>query len=86
MTLTTRPNSTVVPAQAVETGQEGQYVYVVKSDMTAEVRPVTVGATIGQETIIVKGVEPGETVVTDGQLRLLPGAKVEFKKQEAAAL
>jgi multidrug efflux system membrane fusion protein len=86
MRLTTRPNSTVVPTQAVETGQEGQYVYVVKKDMTAEVRPVTVGATVGQETIIVKGVQPGETVVTDGQLRLLPGAKVEFKKQEAALL
>jgi multidrug efflux system membrane fusion protein len=86
MTLTTRPNATVVPTQAVETGQEGQYVYVVKKDMTAEVRPVTVGATVGQETIIVKGVQPGETVVTDGQLRLLPGAKVEFKKQEAASL
>ena len=86
MRLTTRPNSTVVPAQAVETGQQGQYVYVVKQDMTAEVRPVTVGATVGQETIIVKGLQPGETVVTDGQLRLLPGAKVEFKKQEAASL
>jgi multidrug efflux system membrane fusion protein len=83
--LATRPNATVVPAQAVETGQEGQFVYVVKPDMTAEVRPVTVGATVAQETIIEKGVEPGETVVTDGQLRLLPGAKVEFKKPETAS-
>jgi membrane fusion protein, multidrug efflux system len=79
MTLTTRPNAIVVPAQAVETGQEGQYVFIVKQDMTAEVRPVTVGATVADETIIEKGVQPGETVVTDGQLRLLPGAKVEFK-------
>jgi multidrug efflux system membrane fusion protein len=86
MTLTTKPNAIVVPAQAVETGQEGQYVYVVKSDMTAELRPVTVGATVAQETIIEKGVTPGETVVTDGQLRLLPGAKVEFKNREAASL
>jgi multidrug efflux system membrane fusion protein len=86
LTLTTRPNAIVVPAQAVETGQEGQYVFVVKRDMTAEVRPVTVGATVAQETIIEKGVEPGETVVTDGQLRLLPGAKVEFKNREAASI
>jgi membrane fusion protein, multidrug efflux system len=83
--LTTRPNAIVVPAQAVETGQEGQYVYVIKPDMTAELRPVTVGATVAQETIIEKGVNPGETVVTDGQLRLLPGAKVEFKNKEAAS-
>jgi multidrug efflux system membrane fusion protein len=86
MTLTTRPNAIVVPAQAVETGQDGQYVYVVKADMTAEVRPVKVGGTVLQETIIEKGVQPGETVVTDGQLRLLPGAKVEFKNREAALL
>ncbi|MCI0415088.1 efflux RND transporter periplasmic adaptor subunit [bacterium] len=86
LTLTTRTNAIVVPAQAVETGQDGQYVYVVKGDMTAEVRPVTVGATVAQETIIEQGVQPGETVVTDGQLRLLPGAKVEFKYREAASL
>jgi len=84
LTLTTRPNAIVVPSQAVETGQEGQYVFVVKPDMTAEVRPVTVGATVAEETIIEKGVQPGETVVTDGQLRLLPGSKVEFKSGEAA--
>ena len=83
LTLTTRPNAIVVPSEAVETGQEGQYVFIVKNDMTAELRPVTVGTTIGDQTIIEKGVEPGETVVTDGQLRLLPGAKVEFKTKEA---
>jgi len=83
--LTTRPNAIVVPAQAVETGQEGQYVFVVKADMTAEVRHVSVGPTVENETIIEKGVQPGETVVTDGQLRLLPGAKVEFKNAEAAS-
>jgi membrane fusion protein, multidrug efflux system len=79
LTLTTRPNSIVVPAEAVESGQDGQFVFVVKQDMTAEVRPITVGATVGQETIVEKGLQPGETVVTDGQLRLLPGAKVELK-------
>ena len=85
MTLTTRPRAIVVPSQAVETGQEGQYVYVVKPDMTAEIRTVKVGATVLQETIIEEGVRPGETVVIDGQLRLLPGAKVEFKSPEAAS-
>jgi multidrug efflux system membrane fusion protein len=83
--LTTRPNAIVVPAQAVETGQEGQYVFVVKRDMTAEIRHVSVGPTVENETIIEKGVTPGETVVTDGQLRLLPGAKVEFKNTETAS-
>ena len=85
LTLATRPNAIVVPSQAVETGQEGQYVFVIKQDMTAEVRKVTVGPTVADETIIEKGVQPGETVVTDGQLRLLPGAKVEFKSSEAAS-
>ena len=82
LTLTQRPDAIVVPAQAVESGQNGPYVYIVKSDQTAEVRQVTPGDTIGQETIIEKGVQPGETVVTDGQLRLLPGAKVEFQNPE----
>lgn len=83
--LTQRPDAIVVPAQAVESGQNGPYVYVVKADQTAEVRPVTPGDTIGQETIIEKGVQPGETVVTDGQLRLLPGAKVEFQGPGSAS-
>ena len=82
--LTTRPNAIVVPAEAVETGQEGQYVFVIKPDMTAEIRHVSVGATVENQTIIEKGVQPGETVVTDGQLRLLPGAKVEFKTEAAS--
>jgi len=79
MTLSTRPNAIVVPAQSVETGQEGQFVFVVKKDMTAEQRRVVVGQTIAEETIIEEGLEAGETVVTDGQLRLLPGSKVEIK-------
>ena len=83
--LTTRPKATVVPAQAVEAGQEGQYVYVVKSDKTAEVRPVVAGDTINQETIIENGISPGEIVVTDGQLRLIPGVKVEYQETESAS-
>lgn len=85
LTLRNRPDAIVVPAQAVESGQNGPYVYVIKSDKTAEVRPVTPGETIGLETIIEKGVRPGETVVTDGQSRLLPGSKVEIQTSGSAS-
>lgn len=77
--LTTERGVTVVPSQAVQTGQTGQYVFVVKDDLTAEMRPVEVGRAYGEESIIAKGLKPGERVVTDGQLRLAPGAKVEIK-------
>ena len=76
-------NVPVAPTRAVLTGQEGQYVFVLKPDQTVEMRPVVTGQTIGQETVIQKGLQPGETVVTDGQLRLVNGAAVEVK-QEAA--
>ena len=82
LTLTTRPQAVVVPSAAVESGQQGPFVFVVKPDMTAELRTVQVGDTIGNETVVEKGLQPGETVVTDGQLRLLPGAKVEVKNLE----
>ena len=83
LTLTTEPNRVVVPSQAVQTGQQGQYVYVIKPDMTAELRVVTPGRTFQNWTIIEKGVAAGEKVVTDGQLRLTPGAKVEIKERES---
>jgi membrane fusion protein, multidrug efflux system len=70
-------NATVVPSQAVQTGTKGDYIYVVTSEATAEQRPVKVARTIGGEAVISNGVAPGETVVTDGQLRLIPGIKVE---------
>ena len=78
--LTTEANATVVPSQSVQTGQVGKYVFVVKPDETADLRPVVAGATVHGETVIEKGVTPGETVVTDGQLLLAPGSKVEIKK------
>lgn len=81
MTLTTQPNAVLAPTQAIETGQDGQFVFVVKQDLTAEQRPVVSGFSYQQQTVIEKGLSPGETVVTDGQLRLLPGSKVEIKKQ-----
>ena len=77
LTLTAQPNAIVVPAPALQTGQAGQYVYVIKADGTAESRPVVVGRTVEGETIVEKGLQPGETVVTDGQIRLVPGATVK---------
>jgi multidrug efflux system membrane fusion protein len=65
----------------VQTGQNGQYVYVVKPDLTVELRTVTVDRTFGQDSVISGGLKPGERVVTDGQLRLSPGAKVQVKSQ-----
>ena len=77
--LSEEENATVVPTQAVQTGQSGDFVFVIKSDQTAESRPVKVARTLGTESVIAKGIEPGETVVTDGQLRLIPGIKVQIK-------
>jgi multidrug efflux system membrane fusion protein len=85
LTLTLEPNAILVPSRAVQTGQEGQYVFVVKADHTVEMRLVIVGRSLNQETVIVGGLTGGETVVTDGQLRLFPGAKVEIKKTPAGA-
>jgi multidrug efflux system membrane fusion protein len=84
MRLTVQPSATVVPTQSVQTGPVGKYLFVVepdaKGDLKGNLRPVVVGATVGGETVIEKGVAPGETVVTDGQLLLAPGSKVEVKK------
>jgi multidrug efflux system membrane fusion protein len=79
LTLTTEKGVIVAPSQAVQTGQAGQYVYVVKDDMTVELRPVKVGRAYGEESVIAEGLKPGDRVVTDGQLRLAPGARVEIK-------
>jgi membrane fusion protein, multidrug efflux system len=78
LTLTQEPNSLVIPSQAVQTSQNNQFVYVVRSDQTVEAKPVTVKRTTNDETVV-EGLQPGETVVTDGQLRLVPGARVEIK-------
>jgi len=69
--------ATVVPAEAVQAGQRGQFVYVVKKDQTVEPRLVAAGRTVAGKVVLEKGVEPGETVVTDGQLRLYPGARIQ---------
>jgi membrane fusion protein, multidrug efflux system len=77
--LTTRPHATVVPNQAVQTGQDGQFVYVVKQDRTVEMRPVVTSTRVDQELVIDRGLAPGETVVTEGQLRLTPGSHVQVQ-------
>ena len=77
--LSTLSGATVIPAQAVQNGQRGQYVYVVKSDKSVDMRAVSVGQQMDQSVVVNKGVEPGESVVTDGQLRLTPKSHVEIK-------
>jgi len=79
LTLSDLTNVIVVPSQAVQTGQNGQFVYVVRLDQTAEERPVAVGIAYQGETVVQSGLKAGETVVTDGQLRLAPGTKVNIK-------
>jgi multidrug efflux system membrane fusion protein len=94
LTLSELTNAIVVPSQAVQTGQNGQFVYVVKTrqtlgeepEQTAEERPVTIGITYQGGTVVQQGLKAGETVVTDGQLRLAPGVKVSIKTPEAAGL
>jgi multidrug efflux system membrane fusion protein len=73
----------LVPSQAVQSGQKGQYVFVVKADQTVEARPVVPGAADGRDVVITGGLTAGERVVVDGQLRLAPGARVEVKPAPA---
>jgi len=84
LTVGVQQNAILVPSQAVQTGQNGQFVFVVKPDMKVEMRPVTLGHTQGNEQALTSGVTPGETVVTDGQSRLVPGAEVQIAKTPAA--
>jgi membrane fusion protein, multidrug efflux system len=79
VTLTTDPKAIVVPSVAVQSGQQGTYVFVVEPDQTVEMRPVTVARTSVTDTVLADGVEPGETVVTDGHLRLVPGSRISVK-------
>ena len=83
LTLTTRPDAIVVPSEAIQTGQQGLFVFIIKADMTVEPRPVAVAMTLGSETVIDSGVLPGEQVVTDGQFRLVPGSRVKIRKLES---
>ncbi|MBI3127552.1 MAG: efflux RND transporter periplasmic adaptor subunit [Candidatus Tectomicrobia bacterium] len=80
--LRTIPHAVLVPSQAVQPGQEGQYVFVVKPDLTAEMRPVVTGQAHGQDVIVENGLRAGERVVTTGQLRLVNNSKVQIKEEE----
>ena len=77
--LRKHPGAILVPSQAVQTGQQGSFVFVVQPNMTVEIRPIVVGESIDNQTVVTSGLKLGETVVTDGQLRLIPGAKVTIK-------
>jgi multidrug efflux system membrane fusion protein len=85
LTLTTRPDAVVVPTPAVQTGQTGQYVFVVKSDGKVESRPVVAGDVYEGQAVILSGLTGGETVVTDGHLSLSPGARVAIRRPLAAS-
>jgi multidrug efflux system membrane fusion protein len=78
VTLDTQ-TATVIPSEAIQVGQQGSFVYVVKADQSVEPRPVTAGQTFSGKVIVEKGVAAGETIVTDGQSRLFPGAKISTK-------
>ena len=83
MVVTSR-TAIVVPSQSIQPGQQGPYVFVVKPDQTVESRLVTPGVRLGAETIVEKGLKPSERVVTDGQLRLVPGARIEARPPKAS--
>jgi multidrug efflux system membrane fusion protein len=84
VTLTTEPDAVVVPSAAVQQGQQGSYVFVVKPDQTVDIRTVAVARQSGNDTVIRSGLKPGETVVTDGQLRLVPGSRISVKNATGA--
>jgi multidrug efflux system membrane fusion protein len=78
--LTSQSNTLVIPSQAIQTGLEGQYVYVVKPDLKAENRPVKTGRSLDGQAVIEKGLQGGEMIVIDGQFQLVPGTRVQIKK------
>lgn len=81
--LAEQPNAIAVPAPAIQAGQKGAFVYVIKPDQTVEARTVTTGQTVNNQTLIKTGLQPGERVVLDGQFNLTPGAKVREKGSQA---
>jgi multidrug efflux system membrane fusion protein len=85
LTLSELTNAIVVPSQAVQMGQTGQFIYVVKADQTVEIRTIKTGITFKNETVVQSGLAAGETVVTDGQLRLVAGSKVTVKSSGDSA-
>jgi multidrug efflux system membrane fusion protein len=84
LTLSNLVGAIVVPSQAVQTGQNGEFIFVVHEDQTVEARPVRAGIIYNGSQIIDTGVKPGETVVTDGQVRLKPGTKVAVSQSSTS--
>ncbi|MCU0579632.1 MAG: efflux RND transporter periplasmic adaptor subunit [Desulfobacterota bacterium] len=80
LTLSSQPDAIVIPSQAIQTGIQGQYVFVATAEQKAEARPITVGRNLEGLTVIEKGLKPGEQVVTDGQFQLAPGSKLQIKQ------
>ncbi len=80
LTLGKQDAAVIVPSHTVQAGQQGPFVFVVRPDLIAEVRLIVVGRTFGEKTVIDKGIKPGEWIVTDGHLKLFPGAKVKLVK------
>lgn len=85
LTLGVQPQAVVAPSQAIQSGQSGSYAFVIKQDQTAELRLVSVSRSTNGEAVIEKGLSPGETVVTDGQLLLTSGARVSIKNPNSAS-
>jgi membrane fusion protein, multidrug efflux system len=85
LTLTTQRNAVIIPSSALQTGQEGQYVFVVKPDFTVDSRPVTIIRSYGDFTVVAHGVSPGEKVVIDGQINLIPGIRVALKDDKGVS-
>ncbi|MEN2985805.1 MAG: efflux RND transporter periplasmic adaptor subunit [Thermodesulfovibrionaceae bacterium] len=81
LTIGIKKNALVIPYRALQMGQQGHYVFVIKQNRTAEIRQVKAGFRFGDEVVVEEGLNAGETVVIDGQLRLTPGAKVEIKNK-----
>jgi multidrug efflux system membrane fusion protein len=84
LTLDAQP-AIVIPAEAIQSGQQGPFVYAVKADQTVEPRPVMAGQTVGNLVVILNGIAPGDVVVTDGQSRLYPGARIASADAAPAA-
>ena len=83
--LSVESHAIAVPVAAVQNGQQGQFVFVVGSDSSVSVRPVTIARTRGDLAVVMKGLQPGDRVVTDGHLRLTPGSKISVKPPPGAA-
>jgi membrane fusion protein, multidrug efflux system len=81
--LTADPNAIVAPTAAIQTGQQGTFVFIVKPDKSVDLQPVTVARSSGTDSVIQTGLKAGDTVVTDGHLRLVPGSRISVKGQES---